>query len=317
MADSDSDTDSQFDFHAFANECNLNKKTRDSLIAKAKQTREALVCLTPAEINKLKLPRNQVNSLSMGIKLLQLETREALQAASNQVTQAANNQAERGTSNLTMLLNAASNDEDQVKTGGPYALGFDPRAVLVLKSRNNKAVHITEFLPEHVKRRRTPKNYRVTQSASNDVQFTTEQETTYAGISVDEWGAANMRLLNYLLSSEKMKYRDVDYYHAYTTQIFDFAGRYSWASVLAFDQQYREMQAQNGFPWGTFAPQLELLLLQPKASAAPGTSRPYDATEECKMFKARGSCPFGQRCKYRHGRRADDKPEAAAGPKNG
>lgn len=69
--------------------------------------------------------------------------------------------------------------------------------------------------------------------------------------------------------------------------------------------------------WQRFFLQLELLLLQPKASAAPGTSRPYDATEECKMFKARGSCPFGQRCKYRHGRRADDKPEAAAGPKNG
>jgi hypothetical protein len=86
------------------------------------------------------------------------------------------------------------------------------------------------------------------------------------------------------------------------------------------------MQAHHGYKWGTFAPQLQLRLLQPKPAATePRRQTPFDA-EECKMFKAKGSCTFGSRCKYKHVRSTQSAAAdisaphitaQAAAPKNG
>ena len=47
---------------------------------------------------------------------------------------------------------------------------------------------------------------------------------------------------------------------------------------------------------------MELQLLIPKRSrqGVNTTAQSSLPTEDCKLFKARGSCPFGSSCKYRH-----------------
>ena len=188
-------------------------------------------------------------------------------------------------------------------TGLQCAAAFDPRAILIVKARTAKAVHITEFLTDDVKRRRSPRNnYRIQNATTADGSciITHDQDTSYAGLTSEEWGAANCRLMNFLLSSGRLARHDVEYYLAYTTKIFDFASKYTWASILAFDQQYREVQAENNLQWGVFAPQLEMQLLQLKPTALPQPRRqPTHIQEECKLFKLH-RCPYGSQCRYRH-----------------
>jgi len=61
------------------------------------------------------------------------------------------------------------------------------------------ALHITQFLSEKSKRRR--QNRRKENVLRSDAEETlvlkTEDEHPYLGILIEEWGAANMRLLNH------------------------------------------------------------------------------------------------------------------------
>jgi hypothetical protein len=180
--------------------------------------------------------------------------------------------------------------------------GLDPRTTLTLKATRSKAVHITEFLPDDVRKKRAPtKALRVeTREDGEPCVLYNEMSISYSGITLDAWGAANTRLLNYLLQTGRVKHCDVEYYLAYTAHIFDLVERYQWVSILSFDQQYRELQAEHGFPWGTFAAQLELKTLVLKPATPVFSERVGQGQEECRMFKAKGACNFGAACRYRH-----------------
>jgi hypothetical protein len=136
--------------------------------------------------------------------------------------------------------------------------------------------------------------------AQETIILKTEEEHPYLGIYMEEWGAANMRLMNILLTSGHLKRDDVEYYLAYTTRIFEFAEIYEWNSVLHFDYSYRELQSEHGFPWGTFSPHMELQILIPKRTRQNPEMPPKSLKEDCRIFKAKGNCPFGSNCRYRH-----------------
>ena len=65
-----------------------------------------------------------------------------------------------------------------------------------------------------------------------------------------------------LLRTGELPSNMIEYYLAYTTQIYDFASKYEWNSILQFDYQYRERQAEHGFTWGSLTANMELQLLQ-------------------------------------------------------
>jgi hypothetical protein len=116
-------------------------------------------------------------------------------------------------------------------------LAFDPRSTLVLKARTTRTLHITDFLPDHVKRRRHPRtNLRLQATNADAYTIVQDSDTTYAGLSIDEWGAANCRLMNELLASKQLKRPDTEFYLAYTTKIFELASKFTWPSILIFDQ---------------------------------------------------------------------------------
>jgi hypothetical protein len=69
---------------------------------------------------------------------------------------------------------------------------------------------------------------------------------------------------------------------------------------MQFDKQYRELQAEYSFSWGTFAAQLEMKTLVLKQANAASERSVFNTPEECRMYKARGWCSFGGNCKYRH-----------------
>ena len=108
-----------------------------------------------------------------------------------------------------------------------------------------------------------------------------------------------MRLLNHLLCTGQLPRADIEFYLAYTTKIYEFAEKYEWSSVFNYDYNYRELQAEHKFKWGTFSPHMELQLLVPKRAKQPnvqsgGPNNPSQSVrEDCKLFKARGSCLLG------------------------
>jgi hypothetical protein len=324
MAEANSDDESpsnmemDFDFEEFISAHQLSKGTRSTLLKKALSSAQELSSLTTKSIQAMKLSSRQSDLLHQAV----IDLRQKFAERSKQ------QEIDAHLSCLLKKQQLQPGNKTDMAPSPPMVQSptFDPRAILVLKSKTNKAVHITEFLPDHVKRRRVPRNLRMNQSASNDITFTQEQDITYAGLSIDEWGAANCRLLNFLLASGKLLRSDIEYYLAYTAQIYDFASKYSWSSILLFDQQYREIQAHNNFPWGTFAPQLELQLLQPKSVAIDARRLPVDSAEDCRLFKTKGICPFGTKCKYRHVRPTKQGTvdgidphlgQPGSGPKNG
>ena len=201
---------------------------------------------------------------------------------------------------------------------------MDPRAILTIKSQTQKAIHITQFLTEKSKRRRQGrrKEFVLKYGSANaeTLVLKADEEHPYLGIFMEEWGAANMRLLNHLLTTKKLARENIEFYLAYTTKIYELAEKYDWNSVLNYDYAYRELQAEHQFQWGTFSPSMELQLLVPKRNQPPSKSgyQPPSKTEDCKIFKAKGSCPFGTSCKYRHPKvnHTPETPNDTSGIKN-
>jgi hypothetical protein len=206
-------------------------------------------------------------------------------------------------------------------SGIPSARGnsYDPRYLLTLKASSGKTVRIASFLPEKVKDRlQRKRREKLVFSEGRDGHLSLQHnEEDNLHISPTEWGAANMRLMNYLLENGQLLRSEVEFYMAYTMQVFELADSFEWASVMRFDNRYRELQTQHGFTWGDMRLAMQLNLLTPRAPQGLGTRKgPKSSPKEtlCKKWLLSGgtSCPFGDSCKFVH-----KKTETAAISKNG
>jgi hypothetical protein len=196
------------------------------------------------------------------------------------------------------------------KPAPPLASAYDPRILLSAKATTKKAEKIVSFLPEKVKDRiQRARKDRMVFTRSEDGTFSVrsnEKESFY--ISISEWGAANTRLMNFLLQNGDLPRDQIEYYLSYTMQVFELADTYEWTSVLLFDSRYRELQAEHGFVWGDMrlCHQMQVLIPKTTYNNRPRNSngtRQQRSTEECKKWLAtNGNCPFGNSCKYVHKR---------------
>ena len=184
----------------------------------------------------------------------------------------------------------------------------DPRAILIMRATSNKTVHITTFLSEETKKRLRNKRQQYLVQNGEALTMKIKDEHPYAGISILEYGAANMRLMNYLLRMGRLDRDKVEYYMAYTTLIYELGDKYEWRDVLNFDFQYRERQEEIGFEWGAMVSVMELQLFAgnkhrnvlpiDKSRYNPRGGRPK--TEICRNFANTGVCNYGESCRFRH-----------------
>lgn len=297
-----------FNFDEWATGLGLNRKVTQILRQEELTSKTALKLLQLKDLKELGLPLGSVKIIEN-----EIQTWNKVSDIPNKLVN-----SEKDTSNMDInseILSGAGKTLDVLLSDQPPVSNkskpelfgqMDPRTILTLKSQTNKAVHITQFLTEKCKRRRQSrrKEFVLKSGAANSetLVLKADEEHPYLGIFIEEWGAANMRLLNHLLATQKLCRNDIEFYLAYTTKIFEFAEKYEWNSVLNYDYAYRELQAEHQFQWGTFSPNMELQLLIPKRSrqGVNTTAQSSLPTEDCKLFKARGSCPFGSSCKYRH-----------------
>ena len=210
------------------------------------------------------------------------------------------------------LMNTVPGEVARLKTGyvdpAPNISHYDPRAILVMRASSNKTIHITSFLSEETKKRLRNKRQQYLVQQGESLTMKVRDEHPYAGISILEYGAANMRLMNHLLRSGKLSRDKVEYYLAYTTLIFELGDKYEWRDVLNFDFQYRERQEEIGFEWGAMVSIMELQLLSGSKSR---NNLPIDKpkwiprggklkVEICRNFANTGQCNYGENCKFKH-----------------
>jgi hypothetical protein len=308
----------EFDFDVWSQDSHLNRKTCTLLHAQDLDTLASLSLAQHVDIMSLDLTAGQKRLVLAGIDAIQ-HVSEATQenqhsTAENAEVQEEPDVAHSGQANASLLDAGKTFDEllnEFPKQREPIKdTQFDPRMILTIRAQTRKAVHITQFINEKTKKRRASRRREIvlaTQQGDSldNLVIKTEDEHPYSGIHIDEWGAANSRLLNHLLVTGQLQRVDIEYYLAYTTQIFDYAGKYEWESVLDFDYTYRELQAEHNMVWGVFSSHLELHLLTPKRPPIPRPLQYRSAQQnisniDCRMFKATGSCTFGDSCKYRH-----------------
>lgn len=186
----------------------------------------------------------------------------------------------------------------------------DPRLVLTLKNTaKKKTLQISQYLSEKAKQRLKNHNHDLVLTRSSDEALSVRVDDTqsYAGVSLDEWGAANMRIMNVLLACGDLPRTEVEFYMAYTTSIFEFYSRYEWRSILNFDYLYREQQSMHGFRWGEMNQMIEMQVLIPRPPSFQNKPRgrqnfqpQQTPNQKCRQWLATGQCRFGYSCKYEH-----------------
>ena len=117
-------------------------------------------------------------------------------------------------------------------------------------------------------------------------------------ISPAQWISANSRIMAELLRQGKLQHHQIPMYLSYTAKIGDLALRYTWQSVLLYDNEYRHLQAKLQFDWGRDAPHLATTRLRDRTPASTASAKPTKKPV-CKNYNSKG-CTYGASCSYRH-----------------
>ena len=333
----------EFNLDRWAASSSLSKKTLTALKREECDNVAALKLLTPRDVNRMNITVGQARLLRVALRGLgnpiRLDDREEPSKPppdeeSGAVKEVDNPEEilDQAGDELAQLLNVgdekseAGATKDDGKKGGQReghgnGIGYrDPLMMLTVKATSKKALQIINFLPEPVRsrvNRRRRDQFTLSTSSGGGLSLKTEEEGSYY-ISIDEWGAANMRLAAHMLKLGDISAEKIVYYMAYTTMIYDLAAKYEWSSILEYDSRYRELQAEHGFAWGTDHPHAERYILIPRRQIQPGKGRVgmtgssrYNNEETsharplCRDF-IMGRCQFGRSCRYRHDRPAQD-----------
>ena len=138
-------------------------------------------------------------------------------------------------------------------------------------------------------------------------------------VSPAQWIAANARIMAALQEKGKLPgTEELKDYMSYTAKIGELACRYTWASVLAYDNEYRTQQTANSFRWGCDTQHLATVTLREKLQGTTGGRRQGDNSgmgtnrqdntgrrtgpggkEICLLYN-RGRCSYGPRCNFEH-----------------
>ena len=97
---------------------------------------------------------------------------------------------------------------------------------------------------------------------SFEVKPSAKKRVSLNSVTIAQWIEGNTQIMARLL----VKGIDAREYMSYTVLFSQLAQKYEWLSVLVFDREYRRLQANVGFAWGTDFGHLRDVLLVPKGA---------------------------------------------------
>ena len=111
-------------------------------------------------------------------------------------------------------------------------------------SKEQKVLQILSFIwPEPVEQFQTF-------TLGGDVEFRIGKKKTLDKVTIEEWGYANIKIMQELVKQKRLT--DINGYLNYTADVYRLAARNVWYSVLLYDKEYRQKQADELFEWGTY-----------------------------------------------------------------
>ena len=135
-------------------------------------------------------------------------------------------------------------------------------------------------------------------------------------LTLSQWSVANLAILYKLVADGKLKDESLMDYLSYSTKIYQLVQKCSLASVLLYDREYRQLQANMSFRWGTDVQHLHTLHLhfrEKLVTQGPNSTNQRRGTFEsqgpkkgarqgvdiCRSYNAAKGCSFA-RCKFKH-----------------
>ena len=117
-----------------------------------------------------------------------------------------------------------------------------------------------------------------------------------------QWIVANSRIMAELIAEIPMF--NIQDYLAYTVKIGELAQRFTWASVLSYDDEYRRRQSELKYRWGSDSQHLSTITLRERdvSTKSGGKSKLKQQKEGkyCGYYNSGKECPFKDECKYAH-----------------
>lgn len=128
-----------------------------------------------------------------------------------------------------------------------------------------------------------------------------------SSLTIPQWSVANLAIIARLQADGRLDDQGILDYLSYNTRIYQLLQRYEAVSVFLYDREYRKLQAQLGFRWGTEVTHLQAIWLkaldQPTIATTSRTKQRSPATKEgktiCKLFNGSGGCTYSD-CKFVH-----------------
>lgn len=130
-------------------------------------------------------------------------------------------------------------------------------------------------------------------------------------LSISQWVVGNTRIFHTLLSSGKLPSpQDVQHYLAYTVKIMELSTKFSWPSVLQYDDEFRHIQAVYNYPWSFDSHHLHTVTLEPLTiTRKPSGGKPSlgvapanfsaDGRVICRNFNRTKGCTLHE-CHFAH-----------------
>jgi hypothetical protein len=180
-------------------------------------------------------------------------------------------------------------------------MDLDPQVYLGGTAGNNKTKSVVDYIP------RSATVHEDEIDLGNGVMFRVKggSKPKLETITPAQWTVANSRILAEFIKDGQRETQYTLDYLSYTAKIGELATRYTWSSVILFDDEYRQRQAEFGFRWGSDSPHSSALLLRERDSGKKQQPRRgKQATTKdvpyCYNYNNGKTCQFGGECRFRH-----------------
>lgn len=300
-------------FPSFVRGNELDKDVVVALETEKIVTMTSMMGLRETDIDALSLKRGDASALRRAVGLLQAENGGGPMSVTSPVVPQGVS-AERSPSMLMHDLLGTPSVLQDTEHKVSERVDLDPQVYLSTKRPQGEKAHIiVDFLPA------TENVEEVALIPGTSLYLKTGTKTKLREVSPAQWMSANARIMARLLDEGRLNGTGIKDYLSYTAKVGELACRFTWTSVLVYDNEYRQQQAAASFRWGSDSQHLSTTLLKEKpVTVATKTSRHTDNRDKkkgpggkdiCLQYN-NGKCSFGARCNYEHVCLVCSKPHA-------